>query len=345
MIQEYRSLLRRIFESYNNSFDLNGSTCRVPRSQSTLVLSLYPDALEERRIVVADLSNTGVPSNYKEVQTAINVDPPDNMTPEAAEEAHNLLIEGTASEVEVLGVIAHDIPCFRKMRQVTRDRRAKLQCSSESTYPIPSRYKLPRTHISPSNPDMVIGYNFKKMDDYSSALLYLNDQCTPINADKLLIFPVVTVEVKGDQAEDYSKRQNRLNTAVMLRNLRTLRQTAGMTDEELKRNFDGTAHVIMINFTKAVISIYCGWTIIGDDDEVAYYIKELASHKKSEGWKSFHTMVGKILNAVDWAMTTNKEWIWNDMKAADSIVDNLAPLGPAYSVIRSAHSEQQSINL
>ncbi|KAF2031776.1 hypothetical protein EK21DRAFT_87809 [Setomelanomma holmii] len=175
-------------------------------------------------------------------------------------------------------------------------------------------------------------YNEKTIGGHLGARMCLVDQFSSVKADKKLLFPVVTVEVKGNTVEEHAQHQNMHNSAVMLRNLRTLRENADMSVADLKTKFDGIAHVITINCTKAEIVCFCCWSGMADDRFVEYHSKQVAAMGRTDGSDIFHDMISRILIAVDWATNTNKEWIRDDLKALEPRVSSLPALVPAASM-------------
>jgi hypothetical protein len=210
-----------------------------------------------------------------------------------------------------------------------------LNTQWEGTFPLATLGEQAQYHIAAPNPDLAIGYSEDNLKGVLKARIFLHDQCAPLKSDKQLLFPVVTVEVKGAAIEVHAQRQNMHNSAVMLRNLRTLRDKAGMDASELSTKIDGIAHVITINFTKSEIVICCCWSSVTDDGRLEYNSKPVATMSRNEEFKAFHTMTGQILNAVDWATKRNKGWIREDLKALEPRVGTIQPLIPNGSIVGS----------
>tara|TARA_R110002003_G_scaffold110_10_gene9327 strand:+ start:995 stop:1933 length:939 start_codon:yes stop_codon:yes gene_type:complete len=299
----------------------------------------YPKVLHERGITFHDLGSPTSPSNYDSIKEAICATRAHDMGRDNAEEAWNVLV-GSEAEVEVLGVIAYDILTYRKMRQPKQDLWAKLNAQWEGTFPLATLGEQAQYYIAAPDPDLAIGYNEDNLKGVLKARMFLHDQCTPLKSDKQLLFPVVTVEVKGAASDEHAQRQNMHNSAVMLRNLLTLREKAGMDASELSTKFDGIAHVITISFTKSEIVICCCWSSVTDDGLLEYNSKPVATMSRNEGSKAFHTMTGRILNAVDWATKTNQRWIREDLAALEPRVGTIQPLMPNGSIVGSEVTSQ-----
>jgi hypothetical protein len=175
--------------------------------------------------------------------------------------------------------MASDIVQIREMRQPGGIRYASLDTQWAGTFPLPAVGGNVEFPIAAPKPDLTIGYNEKVIMKVSDAKEYLGDQCLPLKTDKNLLFPVVTGEVESMLAEEYAQRRNMHNSAMMLRNLRTLRRCAGMPEALLETVFDNIAHVLTISFTRAQIILHCCWTQLGPDDllgillEAGYFVQ------------------------------------------------------------------------
>jgi hypothetical protein len=232
--------------------------------------------------------------------------------------------------------MASDIVQIREMRQPGGIRYGSLDNQWAGTFPLPAVGGNVEFPIAAPKPDLTIGYNEEVIMKVSDAKEYLGDQCLPLKTDKNLLFPVVTGElfpvvtgeVESMLAEEYAQRRNMHNSAMMLRNLRTLRRCAGMSEALLETVFDNIAHVLTISFTRAQIILHCCWTQLGPDDLLGYFSKPVALYSRTHGSGAFQAMMNKIRNAIDWALSSNRDWIVKDLQVLEGKVGELEPLEP-----------------
>jgi hypothetical protein len=248
--------------------------------------------------------------------------------------------------------MASDIAQIREMRQPGGIRYASLDNQWAGTFPPPAVGGNVEFPIAAPKPDLTIGYNEEVIMKVSDAKEYLGDQCLPLKTDKNLLFPVVTGElfpvvtgelfpvvtgelspvvtgeVESMLAEEYAQSRNMHNSAMMLRNLRTLRRCAGMSEALLETVFDNIAHVLTISFTRAQIILHCCWTQLGPDDLLRYFSKPVALYSRTYGSGAFQAMMNKIRNAIDWALSSNRDWIVKDLQVLEGKVGELEPLEP-----------------
>jgi hypothetical protein len=295
----------------------------------------YPWALTERGCNFIRLSEKPAPSNYTDIKTKIEAARPDDLTAEEAAKLWNAMTSTQAEDLVALVINSHILSCV-SMRQPGQDLWMNLTGAWSNGFPLPTKVPTADFNIAAPSPDATIGYNAKVIAGTAAAREYLKDQCSPIKSGKQLVYPVVTVEVKGGGNVASAQVQNRHNSAVMLRNLRTLREKAGSSAQDLKTKFDGIARVITIAFTQSEIMICCCWTEMDTTGFLQFYSKPVAKVGTcSDGPEEFHAMTRKIRNAVDWATDHNKQQIRDDLVALEARVDTLTPLVPAPSVVPS----------
>ncbi|KAL1968203.1 hypothetical protein VTN77DRAFT_2038 [Rasamsonia byssochlamydoides] len=181
------------------------------------------------------------------------------------------------------------------------------------------------------------------MMSYSSAVQLLGSFCAPVICNPFLIFPCLTIEVKGLSSAVESIRQNRHNGAVMLRNLRHLRLKAGMSEEKLREEFDQRTHVLSLSIAQDTMSIHCHWTGFqtGNLEYYSAHVKSLPLHE-AKRWPDAVTF---CRNAIDWVIRQNKTWIQEDLATIQTQIDAGSmppPSSPAQSSRERSRSSDSS---
>ncbi|OCK73995.1 hypothetical protein K432DRAFT_471380 [Lepidopterella palustris CBS 459.81] len=191
---------------------------------------------------------------------------------------------------------------------------------------LPSRAESKSTRIAPPKPDHTIGYSRKDgYQDISLALDRLGAFARPLTVAPDVLFPCFTIEAKGFQPGEYSRRQNRHNAAVMLRGLRILRAAAS-DEATTRRDFDGKSHVLTLSVTTDVIDIHCHWTKMAPHGLEFYscMVKGWAAGDK-HNWGE---MIQWVRNAITWTIDHNS-FVKTDMQTLQQKLLNATgpPLG------------------
>ncbi|EDU45454.1 hypothetical protein A1F94_003087 [Pyrenophora tritici-repentis] len=288
----------------------------------------YPALLKRRGCILVPTVEKRRPSNCETITKALEVTREEQTPPQSYAMTWDLT-RNTNSKAGVTFVFTAKVLDYEILCQTGRDVRSNLAGQWRYGHPLPSGGST--LQIAAPNPDMTIGYNRDEITGCDEAIEYLGEYCTPIKGDGLLAFPVATAEIKHITGDAYAERQNMHNAAIMLRNLRKLRQLAGMEEEELRTKFDGIAHVITISFTQTTSAIYCCWSAVAEDGQLQFFSKPIAFSWTNNGVEPFRVMVHKIRNAVDWVMEANKQWIRDDMAKLQGRLNTLDPLMPDLS--------------
>jgi hypothetical protein len=59
-----------------------------------------------------------------------------------------------------------------------------------------------------------------------------------------------------------------------------------------------------------------------------YFSKPVALYSRTHGSGAFQAMMNKIRNAIDWALSSNRDWIVKDLQVLEGKVGELEPLEP-----------------
>ncbi|CAE7177341.1 hypothetical protein CFE70_005667 [Pyrenophora teres f. teres 0-1] len=301
---------------------------KPPPKKITCANDQYPALLKKRGCVLVPTIEKRRPANYETITTALEATREEQTPPQNYAMTWDLMAN-TNSKAGVTFVFMAKVLDYEILRQTGRDVRSNLADQWRNGYPLPSGGST--LQIAAPNPDMTIGYNRDEMTGCDEAIEYLGEYCTPIKGDGSLAFPVATVEIKHLTGDAYAERQNMHNAAIMLRNLRKLRQLAGMDEEELKTKFDGIAHVITVSFTQTTSAIYCCWSAVAEDGQLQFFSKPIAFSWTNSGVEPFRSMIYRIRNAVDWVVEINKQWILEDMAKLQRRLHTLDPLMPGLS--------------
>ena len=226
-------------------------------------------------------------------------------------------MDGAPGENVVSGIVTSHILDYVKLRQPEQDLWMNLSAQWSNAFPLRTRGTMEYPIAAPAT-DASIGYNAKKLPNTVNAKKHLQEICTPVKSEHQLVFPVVTIEAKGRQSKLEAQYQNQNDSAVMLRNLRTLREQAGMSAADLKTRFDNIAHVVTIIFTKSNMVISCCWSAMADDGVLEFFSKPVVIVDTDEGLKQFHTMTRNVQNPFDWATNACRDWIKKDLEKLES---------------------------
>ncbi|KAL1964541.1 hypothetical protein VTN77DRAFT_6838 [Rasamsonia byssochlamydoides] len=179
------------------------------------------------------------------------------------------------------------------------------------THPLPS--SLPSSlRIAPPAPDVTIGYQSSAMKDLRKYSRELGKYSAPVICDSDLLFPFVTIGVKGDAGRKELALQNSHNGAVMLRNLRHLREKARSNAQEtFDKTFDDNIRALTLGIHKFGVDVTCHWTSF-KDGQVVYCSAILRTWNliKDNDW--YDARAG-IRLAITWMMEENQSWIKADL--------------------------------
>ncbi|KAJ5124001.1 uncharacterized protein N7515_007826, partial [Penicillium bovifimosum] len=107
---------------------------------------------------------------------------------------------------------------------------------SFSKYPDGGLKEIPSPY-----PDITVGLRRENFNRYKSALYDLGHVAAPISCTTAMIFPYITLEVKGDAGYTGAQHQNRHNAAVMLFHLSQL-STRARGEEVIRQSFDNAVN-------------------------------------------------------------------------------------------------------
>ena len=161
--------------------------------------------------------------------------------------------------------------------------------------------------LTTPKPDVTIAWKpavFKSI--YKKAYKSLQAFISPIAGFKSVVWPIFTIEAKGDRGSlKVARLQNLHNGAVMLSNLFELKWKCG--NEEA---FFNKVHVIGVELTAESVQLSCYWACRTDIGVVEYF------GKRVQCWSLFDETGGSLRNAqrgncnvLEWIKPRTFEWI------------------------------------
>jgi hypothetical protein len=212
---------------------------------------------------------------------------------------------------------------------------ALMDSDTDSTAPeqLWNRRALLRPDLKPAlttpKPDRTIGWA-PEVFPYPNTARALKDYAFPVAQNAKLIWPLFTVEVKGDGGNlKVAKLQNLHNGAVMLSNLFQLRQASGN-----EKDFFGKVHVMSVELTTESVNLSCYWAIQLGTTEINYYGLSLGCWSPNDPTgKSYREARRCTRNALDWVKSQGYSWIDSDMKSLEESLksEQLSQITPPQS--------------
>lgn len=277
----------------------------------------YQSLLEDRDIFFADDNAELVPSDLADLKKAIYASRGSSEPDEAAATILRKQIRKAPNEAATIQSI---LPKVVPLEELMNDE--KLSTSLEQYW---SRSCLIGPEMKPRlavpKPDRTIGWAADMFRQYKNARYVLKTQMQPVGNNANLVWPIFTVEVKGDKGDmKTAKLQNLHNGATMLSNLWTLRQASGKLDE-----FYNKTHVMSLELTAESVQLSCYWAVSHTETHgIRWYGMNI------DTWSVYNTKnyieAGRCThNALEYVRKSALPWIESDLAV---IEEGLAPKMP-----------------
>lgn len=159
-----------------------------------------------------------------------------------------------------------------------------------------------RLKLTAPKPDITVGMS-RWSFPFDDAIESQETTACPVVCCPELIFPCFTVEAKGFGRAEVSRRQNRHNGAIMLRNLVRLHSLAGSDSN--------TENLIVFSAvaTNEVVELFLHYI-----DGASYYSAIVGKWSIQEA-NEWDKMIPYLRNAMDVSITVNKEHIHSSLEA------------------------------
>ena len=266
----------------------------------------YADLLEERNIFLADDRNVAPPVNLESFKKAMlemkDISDVDSKSAKSYRmKLREFSYERTFNQV--------GLPYLLPAREFTGEENiceaADVGWSRNSMADIDKKPALTRPQ-----PDMTYGWPRKAFGS-RDAINALGNRAFPIQGNKTLVFPLFTIETKGEKGTlRVARLQNLHNAATMLSNLLFLWRNSGEKGPD--RRFFNIMHVLSLEVTSEAIYLSGYWATQSKDGEVSYLGMVL------DGWLPIFDPQFKIAHrclraSLKWVRSQAFEWIRSDL--------------------------------
>jgi hypothetical protein len=268
----------------------------------------YTSALQQRGCIWA---SPDVPNNYEDIMKAIEPSVQDELEEEDAWKVING-IKITPNELCLQVLVLPLVIEATQYIAPNSDFLLVFNIAWAKADPLERRFAaLPS--IAPPRPDLALALNQDTMSEIGILVSQEMGGCSRlVNGEPKLWCPFFRVEIKGWQGDSYAQLQNVHNAAMMVRNLRQVREKAGI---DVEKDFDKKAHVLTLVFTKSGIELACGWSRVAKNGRLEYHYTILDEWRAPRDVQTATKMVIRIRRAIAWCSEHTKKMIIEDIEA------------------------------
>lgn len=270
----------------------------------------YLVALEDRGIYFADDEPEILPENFEKLSAAIFASRTTSEPGEGDAARLRILMRKAPNESATVQSILPKILPIEDLEVDKKSSTVPEQKWQRSIMIEPDS----KPSLTTVKPDRTIGWS-RRMFEYQYAMKYLGPRACPIAANQSLVWPLFTVEVKGDKGNlKVARLQNLHNAATMLSNLLYLKR---FFPKEKQDGFFNKVHVMSLELTAESIQLSCYWATRGKGDNVNYYGMKLRTWTPYET-SSYREAHRCVLNALEYVKVRGYDWICSDMEQLEA---------------------------